>query len=591
MVSWKQRNSSRKRSKRRSSNRRFANLQRIDILRISFIGVGVIIGIRLFNVQVLQHGDYEKLASASHQLYEELVPERGEIYVQDKYSDDGLYVIATNKTLAEVHAEPIHISDPEDTAEKLAPLLNIPKDDLFERLNKPEDPDEILKRRVPEEVVEAIERLELPGIKFRQEDWRYYSEAETTAHITGYYGYSEDDRKGQYGIEGYFEEDLRGEAGFLRGEKDAFGRFLTIGDSLIDEAIDGNDYILTVDKNVQFQACNSLEAAVTKYGAKGGTVIIMHPDTGAILALCNAPSYDPNRYNEVEEIEVFKNSAISDVYEPGSVMKTMTMAAGIDLGVISADSTYVDEGVVNIAGYPIRNSDGKAHGLQDMTFVLSESLNTGTIHIVQQTGNESFLYYLKAFGFGSATNIELSGEQIGDLSGVEQLRDIYSATASYGQGLTVTPLQLTAAYAAIANDGTLMKPYIIDKEILPNGEVLATEPEVVTQVIRPDTAKVVGAMLVNVIDSGHAKKAALPGYFMAGKTGTAQLVNENGVYDASRHNDTFIGYGPITDPQFVMLTHLKEPANVPWSADSAAPLWGEIAQYLVNYYQIKPDRE
>lgn len=575
---------------RNRQRKSWSEYTRVDGLRIFFMVVGGIIIVRLGIVQVFQNNYYEALAFDSHKLYQELVPERGDIYVKDQYTENGLYAIATNKTLAEVHAEPIHITDPSGTAEALAPLLNIPQEDLLTKLEKPEDPDEILKRRVPEEVVSAIQDLNLPGIKFRQEQWRYYPEGESTAHLTGYFGYSDEDRKGQYGLEGYFDEELRGVPGYLRGEKDALGRFLTMGDSFIEDATDGTDLELTIDKNVQFFACEKLKDAVEKYAAKDGTVIIMDPHSGAVLTMCNVPSYDPNRYNEVESIEVFSNQAVNVEYEPGSVFKGITMAAGLDLGLISPDSTYTDTGQVNIGKYTIRNSDGKANGVQTMTEVLEKSLNTGTIHIVQQTGNEAFYQYIEKFGFGTLTDVGLSGERSGDISGPAKLKEIYSATASYGQGFTVTPIQLITAYAAIANGGQLMKPYVVEKQILPDGVELETQPTVVRQVISDHTSRVLSAMLVNVIDGGHAKLAQVPGYFMAGKTGTAQVVGANGTYDANRHNDTFVGFGPTSDPQFVMLIRFTEPANVEWAASSAAPLWGEIAKYLVQYYHIAPDK-
>lgn len=565
---------------------------RISILRGGFIALGAVILIRLFTVQILHHNYYEALAFDNHRLFQELFPERGEIFVQDPYdTETGLYAIATNTTLAEVHAEPIHITDPQIVAEALSPILNIPKEDLLVKLDKPEDPDEILKRRVPEEVVSAIQDLQLPGITFREEQWRYYPEAETTASVTGYYGYSDEDKAGQYGLEGYFNEDLHGVPGELDGEKDAFGRFLTIGDSFIKNAIDGTDLELTIDKNVQFYACEHLNAAVEKFDAKGGSIIIMDPDTGAILAMCNNPTYDPNKYNEVETIDVFSNAAVTGAYEPGSVFKAFTMAAGLDLNVVEASTTYNDTGEVKIGKYTIRNSDGKSNGVQTMTEVLEKSLNTGTIFVTQQIGDEAFYQYLEKFGFGTPTGIELSNEHSGNIANQAKLKDIYTATASYGQGLTITPIQLISAYAAIANGGSLMKPYIVQKQVQPNGEVIETNPHTVRQVITEDTARVLTAMLVNVIDSGHAKLASVDGYRMAGKTGTAQIVGENGTYDANKHNDTFVGYGPISDPQFVMLTKLDQPTAAPWSAATAAPLFGEVAQYLMQYYHIAPDRE
>lgn len=592
------RSSKRKRATRRSGRSKSVSRpawlsfnidDRLDVLRYAFIVLGGVIIARLFFVQILHNGYYEALAFDSHRIFQELIPDRGDILVQDRYSDTGTYAIATNTILSEVFAEPKHVDDPQVAAQALSPLLNIPVEDLVAKLDKPDDPYEVLKRRVPEEVVDAIKELDITGVHFRQEHWRYYPEGQNTAHITGYFGYQDDDRVGQYGIEGSYDEELRGMPGNFAGEKDALGRFISIGDSDIANAVDGADLELTIDKNIQFFACDKLTNAVEKYGAKGGTVIIMQPKTGAILALCNAPTYDPNKYNEVESVEVFNNLAVDMEYEPGSVFKAFTMAAGIDLGVVSAQSTYDDTGSVKIGNFTIRNSDGKANGIQTMTQVLEKSLNTGTIHVARAVGDAGFYQYVTKFGFGEPTGIEMSNEQDGNLDSLAKLRDIYTATGSYGQGLTVTPMQLIAGYGALANGGKLMKPYLVHKELLSNGDVIEHEPQFVRNVITPQTANIVTAMLVNVVDKGHATGSHINNYSIAGKTGTAQVAGPGG-YVAGKHNATFVGYGPASDPQFVMLTFLNEPSNTEWAAGSAAPLFGEIAQYLVQYLRIAPDR-
>jgi cell division protein FtsI/penicillin-binding protein 2 len=223
-----------------------------------------------------------------------------------------------------------------------------------------------------------------------------------------------------------------------------------------------------------------------------------------------------------------------------------------------------------------------------MTEVLEKSLNTGSIFVVQKLGNEKFYQYIHDFGFGEKTGIELAGERAGSLTNLEQLKDIYSYTTSYGQGgATVTPLQVLTAYAALANEGKLMKPYIIQKRITTNDEEIVTQPQVVRQVVSANTARTISFMLVSVIDKEH-RSAKVPGYFMGGKTGTAQIA-EHGKYHVSKHNDTFVGY-PVTNPQFIMLTKIDEPTEAPWAEQTVVPLWGDIAQFLVNYYQIPPDR-
>ena len=577
------------------NNQKSAKLRkydRLDYLRFGFLLLGAIIALRLFIVQLIQHGYYEALAVNHHELFEELYPERGEILVHDRYSATGTVPIATNKVLYEVHAEPKHITDAQAAADALSPLLAIPKDDLKAKLDKPDDPEELLKRRVSEEVMNAIKDLDLKGIYFIEEQWRYYPEGEYMAHLTGYFGYSDDKKVGQYGLEGYFDKELSGQVGYISGEKDALGRFLTIGDNFIQEAVDGDDLVLTIDKNIQYTACTKLKSETERLSAKESSLIVMDPNTGAIIAMCNYPTYDPNKYNEVESVDVFANSAVSDEYEPGSVFKAFTMGAGLDSNAVTPTTTYTDTGEVKVAGYPITNFDGKAYGTQDMTTVLEKSLNLGTIFVVQQTGNETFYKYVEAFGFGVPTGIELSNEYSGDIHSLAQFKDVYSYTGSFGHGITVTPLQLIAAYGAIANHGMLMKPYVVEKRIVSSGAEIPTQPTEIRQVLTADTARTLTAMLVNVIDEGTAHRIhqLIPNYYLAGKTGTSLVVNSNGKYDANRHNDTMVGYGPVSDPKFVMLIKMNEPQSQ-YAEGSVVPLWGEVAKDLINYYKIPPDRE
>lgn len=546
----------------------------------------------MFNVQVWQHSFYKALASGQHELYQKLFPARGEIFVQDKYASDDQYCIATNHVLSLMYAIPDQVENPEEIAKKLLPYLDLDYDTVYARLSKEDDVYEPLKHKVSDVEKEIISDMDLAGIVFIEEDWRYYAEAEYFAHLTGFVGYnSEDQKQGVYGLEAYFDDELAGEQGYLKSEKDAGGRLIPVGDQLIEEAVDGDGIILTIDHNIQYFACNKLQEAVERHGANKGSVIIVNPKTGAILTMCNYPSYDPNHYEDVEDGSVFVNDAVADQYEPGSVFKIFTMAAGLDSGKIIPESTYEDTGEVKIGPYTIKNSDGKANGIQTMIDVLEKSLNTGSIHVAEQVGANSFYRYFANFGFGDYSGIDINGENSGDLSGLETGKEIYMATASFGQGLTVTPIQLLMAGAAIANQGTLMKPYLVEKTIKPDGTEIENTPQEVRQVISPSAATALSAMMVKVIDNGHAAHAAVDGYYLAGKTGTAQVSREDGNgYDQNRHKDSFIGFGPLADPQFVILVKLDEPKDVLWSASSAAPLFGEIAEYIVNYLHIPPDR-
>lgn len=573
---------------RREHQRRF---DRMTFLALAIFIFAALIIYRLFSLQILQHPFYEALASDQHDIYEKLIPERGEILVHDRFSGDRLYPVATNKTFQLVYAVPKRIQDPKKTAELLAPLLEVKPEDILPRLEKSDDLYEPLKHQVPEEIAAKIKELNLPGIEFNDESYRYYPEGRTFSHLLGFVGYQGDEQKGQYGLEGYFEKELAGQQGFLQAQMDAAGNWITVGNMEMKEAIDGSKLILTIDRTVQFTVCDKLAKAVKKHGADAGSAIVMNPETGAILAMCNVPDFDPNSYNEVADVNVYINRAIYNEYEPGSVFKPVTIAAALNEGVIGPNTKYTDAGAVEIGKYTIRNAGGQIYGEQTMTQVLENSINTGAMFVAEKVGNEKFLKYVSDFGFGKKANITLQTEVPGDISSLEQMKDIYRATASFGQGITVTPLQLVTAYAAIANGGKLIRPYLVDEIITPDGLRQKTQPEIIREVISTKTAATLGAMLVRVIENGHGKRAGVKGYYLAGKTGTAQIPRKDGAgYDPNRTIGSFAGFGPVEDPAFVMAVRIDVPRDVIWAESSAAPLFGEIAEFLLNYYEVAPTR-
>lgn len=564
---------------------------RIQFLYACVFLMGGIVIVRLFDLQILNHSFYTALASGQHEIYKELFPERGKIFIKD-YSSNTLYPLATNQNLFLVYAEPKNIKDPVDAAHKLSEILELEEDEIKAKLEKPNDPYEPLKHKVSEEVVQKIKNLNIFGIKFTTETFRYYPEKNIGSHVVGFVGFDENGKQsGRYGIEGYFEKELAGNPGYLESEKDVAGRWIPVAGKKIRKAENGSDLILTIDRNIQFVACDKLNRAVLKHGADGGSVIILDPKTGAILAMCSYPDFDPNEYAKVENIQIFNNPAIFNQYEPGSIFKTITMAAALDLGKVTPTTTYVDEGSVKIGSYTIRNSDLKAHGIQTMTQVLDESLNTGAVFAVQKIGSEAFRKYVEDFGFGVLTGIELDTENPGDIRSLSKKGEIYAATASFGQGISVTPLQIVTAYAAIANGGKLVRPYIVDEIIKSNGEKIKTQPQILKQVISGRTATLLGGMLVSVTERGHGKKAAVPGYFVAGKTGTAQVPKKDGSgYEPDITIGSFVGFAPVEDPKFVMLVKIDHPRDVMWAESSAAPLFGEIAKYVLNYLKVPPSR-
>ncbi|MBU1132603.1 penicillin-binding protein 2 [Patescibacteria group bacterium] len=602
---------------------------RLIALSVFFILFFGLIVVRLFKVQVLEHNYYITLASDQHEIFRQLYPVRGNIFVQEKkgslVSNSKYYPLATNKNMNLLYAIPKDIKDPDAVLEVLKEVFEIEEseeeppgenegvenadvnltpeqlqqkkdDELIEKwrvqLAKENDPYEPLKHLASDEEMEKINSYNLEGITSIKEISRYYPEKNNGSQLLGFVGKQAENNMpvGYYGIEGCFNKTLSGEAGFLRSEMDNSGRWIAIAGKDFSKAKNGQDLVLTIDKSIQYFVCDELNKAVKDHLAENGSVIIMEPQTGKIIALCNSPDFDPNKYNEVEDIQVFNNLALTDTYEPGSVFKAITMAAALDSGKIDPFSGYEDTGEVVIGKDIIKNSDSKAHGWQTMTQVLEKSLNTGTVFVANKIGIDEFRRYVKAFGFGSKTGIDLCSEGEGNIGSLERGGEIYLATASFGQGLTTTALQLLKAYGAIANEGKLMEPYVIDSILDENGDVVKqNSPKIVGQVISPNSARLLGSMLVSVIKNGHGAKAGVPGYMVAAKTGTAQMADpvKGGYSEKTAH--TLVGFAPYNNPRFVMVVKITAPKNDQFAETSAAPLFGKIAKFMLDYYDVPPD--
>ncbi len=433
-------------------------MNRLRLVRLGFFAVGLLLIGQLFRVQVLSHGFYTALAEGQHDLFQHLFPKRGKIYARDRKSGDQTFLLATNRTLNLLYAEPFRIKNPVTTARALAPILGVDEAELVTKVSSSTERYRVLGRKIEDETRAKIEALKLEGIGFSEEDFRYYPEGVTGAQVLGFVGESDAGKSGRYGVEGWFDKELAGAQGYLESEKDSHGRVIAVGNRTLQPAKDGDDVVLTVDRTVQYVVCKKLDDWVKKFSAEKGSVVILDPKTGAVIAMCNAPTFNPNEYNKIDSVDVYNNTAIFEPYESGSVFKAITMAAGLDSGKIAPTTTFDDPGEIKIGPFTIRNSDLKAHGLVDMTTVLAESLNTGVVDVVHRVGPTKFLNVVRDFGFGQKAGIELQSEGSGNIQPLTQKGDIWSATASFGQGITVTVLQLAAAYGAIANKGVLMKP-------------------------------------------------------------------------------------------------------------------------------------
>jgi len=572
--------------KRSDVNRRIFTFKAMIILGMTVVAA------RLFVLEVLDHGFYEALAENQHGLFETFYPERGTVYLTDMKSPDGRFPAAVNKDVWLVYADPRLVMNPVAVSLQLAPLLELDEKELADKLEQKSSAYQPLKHKVTEETAAKIRALDVKGIGFAREQLRVYPDSPEGAQTIGFVGSDENgERVGRYGVEGFWNTQLSGETGFMATEKDPLGRWIGSAARDLRPARDGDDLTLTIDRMIQHVACSKLREAVEQHGATGGSVVIMRPKSGAILAMCGYPDFDANAYSSVTDMSLYNNPVIFSPYEPGSIFKPLTMAAAIDAGKVAPNTTYDDEGSVVIGQYTIKNSDGKSNGIQTMTQVLEKSLNTGAIFAVRSLGPEAFQKYVEDFGFGQLTGVDLDTEAPGNTESLSKRGEIWSATASFGQGISVTPLQMAAAFSALANGGKLIKPFVVDSVRHPDGTVQKTEPVAVRQVITKRASTLVSGMLVRVVENGHGKKAGVPGYWVAGKTGTAQIPAKDGSgYEKDVTIGSFAGFAPVDDPAFVMVVRIDRPKDTPWAETSAAPVFGDIAKFLLQYMEIPPDR-
>lgn len=521
-------------------------------------------GVILVRFGTLQFTDIGKgmPRGAAAVSFEEGASERGEIFLQDRFAE--LTPLAMNKDFYTITADPRHIVDRENTARSLSEMLAVPYESVISKLSKEDDPYEILATKIPSEIAEQIMERKFVGIHFEVERGRYYPYGRMASHVTGFLGVQGSDRLGQYGLEGYYDDAL-------------------------DNGGDVEKLILSIDPNIQFKIEETLRQAIEKWEAKGGSAIVMDPATGKILAMANYPDFNPNEYAQTEDASFFLNMSTSGQFELGSVFKPIVMAIGVNEKVVTPDTTYEDTGLVSISGHTIKNFDGKAHGIKTMTEVLESSLNTGLVFVQQKIPKETMRTYIAQFGFGAKTGVDLQGEVRGNINNLRKDRDLEFATAAFGQGISMTPLQMITAFSAIANKGALMKPKVVDAMVLRDGTEVTIEPEVVRQVVTQDTANALTKMLVSTVENGY-DKAKIKGYFVAGKTGTAEISDATtGNYFTNETLHTFIGYAPAYHPLFTVLIKIDKPKGVRFASTSLASVFSEAMKYLLTYYEIPPD--
>ncbi len=536
----------------------------------------VLIG-QLVRWQVVEHYRFVAWAEAEHQDELVIPSRRGEV------RDRSGYLLATDLIEYDISVSPKIVSDPPVTADRLDALLDMSREEILQRLTskKPWVP---IAGGVSQSVGETIFEWDLTGLQVEPRPKRVYPEGHLGAHVLGFVN---NNGNGFYGVEGYYDTLLRGKPGLQAGERSPFGEMIPLAVSHFVPPVSGATLYLTIDRTVQSLVQQELENAVRQYQAQGGSVVVLDPKTGAILAMAGYPDYDPNTFS-VSDNSLFADPNVSEQYEPGSVFKIITMAAGLDAGVIGPEGIIYDGGLIEIGGRVIYNWDRQGHGNVDMTDVLAKSLNVGAAQVAMALGKDRFYTYVKRFGFGRLTEIDLENEGPGTLKTPKDAtwHESDLGTNSFGQGIAVTPVQAAAAIAAVANNGLLMKPYAVQR--ITNGErSVEVKPIVVRRVVSADTAHTLTNMLVNALKRANSQ-ALLPGYQVAGKTGTAQIPVPGG-YHPTLTLTSFGGYLPADDPQVMILVIIDRPSTSKWGSQTAAPTFNRIAEQMVVLLDIPPD--
>lgn len=554
---------------------------RLRIVLASLFFCFFLIITRLFYWQVVRAEELAALGRTQYGASVRLHSERGNIRTSDGFP------IATNKLSYLLFANPTVVKDKEKTVDLLSKILEVDAASVSAQLsvNKLWVP---IQQRVNSNKKEIIENLKLPGVGFEQQSERFFPEASLAAQLIGFVGKNElGESKGYFGLEGFYDRQLRGKSGEAIQIHDALGRPVLSRLSERSGTIDGRSLVLNIDRVAQFIAEKKLKEGIERYEAMGGMVGIIEPSSGNVIAMASLPTFNPQEYWMFQD-ELYKNPFISNSYEPGSTFKSLVMAAGIDSGVVDAQTRCpICDGSIAIGGYEIKTWNGKYYKNTTMVDVIKNSDNTGMVFVGKSLGLKRMLRYFDAFGIRKLTGIDLQGEVAPGIKDESKWYPIDVMTASFGQGISVTPIELLVAFSAIANNGMRMEPHIVARIETPDGEKFPIASKVLDKPISAKTAKVMTEILVNAVEKGEAKWAKPRGYRIAGKTGTAQIPIA-GHYDQNKTIASFIGFAPADQPKFAMLVIVDRPTTSIYGSETAAPIFFDIAKDLLAHYGIPP---
>ena len=550
---------------------------RLTVAKILFLTIFLVVGGRAFYLQALQGDRLMRLGQRQHLKEWTVLPKRGGVF------DRGGEALALSLEAQSVYARPRRIQDAAKSARDLARVLKISSAEIKERLTSAK-PFVWIKRQISPDEAGQIQNLNIEGVGMFHEPHRYYPQGQLAGQVIGFVGR---DAEGLEGLELGYNEYIRGETGSSVSERDALGRRVLVEGVEGLQVPAGGDIHLTLDTSIQHLAEKELEASIDKYRAKAGVAIAVEPRTGEILALANYPTFNPNNYSAASP-EQRRNRAVTDSFEPGSTFKTIVAAAALEEGIVEKEDLFFCEyGKFSYAGRIIH--DTHPHGWLPFSKILQVSSNIGFSKVADKLKKDRFFKYIEKFGFGQVTGIDMPGEAPGLLRRPETWSGIDLATHAFGQGLSATPLQMVMAYAAIANGGFLMRPYVVRRALSPKGEVLVeNQPHVVRRVVSERTARLLASMLQDVTtEGGTGKMAKVEGFDVAGKTGTAQKVDlVNGGYDAKKRVASFVGFVPADEPRLVLMVLVDEPQSNVYGGVVAAPVFQNIARGALRHFGV-----
>jgi cell division protein FtsI/penicillin-binding protein 2 len=533
---------------------------------------------RLFVLQIVEAPAYAEIAANQRERIIEFPARRGVMF--DRNGD----ALAMSVDLNMVYTDHIHVENIETAARKLSPLLGLPVRELEEKLTPsvPGDQFEYLAHEVEPRIARRIKRMEIPGIYMKPEPKRYYPGGHLASHLLGFVNI---DGTVRAGLEAQYQDILKGTPGRMMLEQDPMGRALPQAEFSYEAPKPGHSLFLTLDKELQYFTEITLADAVRQYHAEAGTAIVMHVGTGEILALANVPDFDPNHPGSSPQ-DAQRNRAVTDVYEPGSAFKLVTAAAALEEKVVTPKTAF---SVPDAFQYIDRVfNDSHSHATETMTVseIIEQSSNVGTIKIGLELGGKKLDEYVRRFGFGSPTGLDFPGESPGIVLPRKYWSGTTIATIPIGQGVAVTPLQMAAAYGAIANDGVWVEPKLLHSTMGSGGETRMSPPAATRRIVSRKTARRLTKILEGVVEKGTGVEAQVPGYDVAGKTGTAQKPLPGGGYGNS-YIGSFAGFAPANDPQVVVLVKLDEPSPI-WGGSTAAPTFQTIMEYTMRHLKITP---